>query len=589
MTCLPQQCSVKRESFQDRLTTFGPGLFGLWLSGLILAGCAPFGEKLSAPDLPQPAAPVTVVESPLVKSGERCSGVFVPHALDHVTTTPGGETVREFEANGGGVAINDLDNDGDLDLVLANHDQPNSIFWNKGHLNFQVKRLPDGDSRGVNIVDVDGDGWLDVVFTRRVSVLDYWRNLGQEDGDAPSGESGGHFTRQFKREALPGGPRYAYAMNWGDLDGDGDLDLVTGSYNASLLLDLGQSFLIGGGGGVFYNEQQGGRFSSTLLATEAQALTLELFDLNADGRLDILVGNDFALPDQAWLRSGDEWVKAAPFAATSHSTMSFDWGDLNNDGRWELFSTDMKPYDRRPQTLAAWQPLLAEMMDEAHPPGDPQIMANVLQVPTDRGSFRNEAARWGIEASGWSWSSKFGDLNNDGFLDLYVVNGMIEQKMFSHLPEHELVEQNQAFRNTGQGRFAPALEWGLSSTLSGRGMSMADLDEDGDLDIVINNLRGPAYLFENQLCQGASLPVDLFWPDSRNTRALGARLILRTARGNYYRYVRAASGYLSGDPARVHFGFPVDAGLQALEVYWPDGLVSIIEGLSPDTRLTVTR
>src|SRR5204862_3342740 len=115
----------------------------------------------------------------------------------------------------------------------------------------------------------------------------------------------------------------------------------------------------------------------------------------------------------------------SPFKTTSHSTMSFDQGDLDNNGDVELFSTDMKPYDNDIVTLARWRPFMTELWD-AVPVGDPQIMENVLQVGHGRGGFRDEAYARGIDATGWSWSGEFGDLDNDGFQDLYVVNGMIE-------------------------------------------------------------------------------------------------------------------------------------------------------------------
>lgn len=560
----------------------------VWLFFLlfILVGYRPSPEGLPAKDSSS-SPQITVEEIPLREPPQPCSGTFVPHTLDHVTSVPGGDEVRMFEANGAGVAINDLDNDGDLDIVLTNHRDPNTILWNDGNLTFYVERMPYGDSRAVNVVDVDGDGWLDLVLTRRMSGPNYWHNTGGVEG-LILGENEPRFAHLFTQELLPGISQPAYAMNWADLDGDGDLDLVTGSYDASLLIYLGNNFLFGGGAGVFYHENRAGKFISRQLAPGAQAMAIALLDLDGDDRLDILVGNDFAVPDQAWVRQGESWVATSPFAATSHSTMSLDWGDINNEGRFALFSTDMKPYDNEPDTVAAWQPLMADM---SHPPmtGDPQIMENVLQLPTGRGQFNNEAPAWGLDATGWSWSAKFGDLNNDGFLDLYVVNGMIEFEMFAHLPNHELVEKNQVLSNSGYGHFRPVPEWGLSSTRSGRGMSMADLDQDGDLDIVINNLRGPAQLFENRLCGGASLQVDLFWPGSSNTRAIGAILALYTDRGTYYRDVRVASGYLSGDPARVHFGFPPDTTLHHLEIRWPDGLVSPVEPPSPQTRLNVMR
>jgi hypothetical protein len=268
--------------------------------------------------------------------------------------------------------------------------------------------------------------------------------------------------------------------------------------------------------------------------------------------------------------------------------MSFDQGDVDNDGRLELFATDMKPYDITTRTLASWLPMMATM-PQTHAPGDPQVMENVLQVRGADGAFQKQGYTRGVSATGWSWSGKFGDLDNDGFLDLYVVNGMIAAELFHHLPADELVEQNQALRNLGDGTFAPAPAWGLGSTASGRGMSMADLDGDGDLDIVVNNLRSPAQLFENRLCGGASLEVDLHWPASRNTRAIGAWLALHTSAGTYYRDVRAASGYLSGDATRVHFGLPAGASIGRIEVRWPDGTLSAVEAPATHTLLTVTR
>jgi hypothetical protein len=120
-------------------------------------------------------------------------------------------------------------------------------------------------------------------------------------------------------------------------------------------------------------------------------------------------------------------------------------------------------------------------------------------------------------------------------------------------------------------------------------MSMGDLDQDGDLDIVVNNLRGPAQLFENRLCGGKSLQIDLFWPGRGNTRAIGATLTLHTSQGSYTRQVRAASGYLSGDPARIHFGFPAETALYFLYIQWPDGTVSRADPIFPQTHLNITR
>lgn len=490
-----------------------------------------------------------------------CSGSFVAHTLEHTTTVPGGDTVRMFEANGGGVGLGDLDNDGDLDIVLANHAAPNSVLWNETGLRFRRENLGEGEARAVTLVDLDADGRLDIVFSRRVSAPNFWHNQG--DGT-------------FALELLSGIDKPLYALNWADLDGDGDLDLVGASYDAALLTELGQEFLESGKAGVYVYRNDGGKFTETKLAEGAQALALAITDLNEDGRPDIWVGNDFAVPDSVFLNTPEGWLADDSITATTHSTMSLDTGDLDNDGGMEIFATDMKPYPQ--EDKAPWLPMM-DMM-EPHTEGDPQVMENVLQRRAGE-TFSNEAPAWGVDGTGWSWSAKFGDLDEDGFLDLYVVNGMMESTTFKELPNHELVEENQAFRNDGAGRFVPMPAWGLASTLSGRGMSMGDLDADGDLDIIVNNLRGAAQLFENELCGGESLQIDLLWPGSQNTRGLGTLATLYTDKDTYRRDVRALSGYLSGDPPRLHFGFPKDAVLDRLELRWPDGKVSVIDAPTP--------
>ena len=575
------------------MRTFFPTLL---IAALLLSGCSAglTYESLShAPSSLQPSVRLQINPLPLTPRSEGaaqtgaqsrpCTGSFVEHELPHITGTAF-ERVAYFTSNGAGLAVGDLDNDGDEDFVLANLLGPNQIFWNEGNWQFRPQLLLDGSLRGLALVDVDGDGWLDITATSRSGIFLYWRNRGGENSTTP-------FTSEQEPGRLQGVNGFAYSQQWGDLDADGDLDLVTASYDASLEKQIGRRALDATDqNGVFVYINNNGSFAPTRLASRAQGLALHLQDLNGDRRPDILVGNDFDVRDIAFLgQHNGGWLATEPFATTTFSTMSFDSGDIDNDGRWELFAADMHPYSEEPEVMSQWLPVM-ETMPPPSPEDGPQVMANVLQE-RQGDAWSDQAEAWRIPFSGWSWSAQFGDLDQDGLLDLYVVNGMTAMEIFRHLPGDELVEENQAYRNDGGNSFTPAPEWKLNSTAGGRGMSMADFDGDGDLDVLINNLRSPSQLFENQLCSGKSLLVDLRHPGSGNTRALGAELLLHTSSGILRRTVQAAGGYLSGRSARQHFGLPPESSIIALEVRWPDRVVTLIDVqlLQPNSLLTVTR
>ncbi len=522
---------------------------------------------------------VAVSMKTAVYNEQQCAGKFVSHELNHITRNAI-EPIDMYDSNGAGLAINDLDNDGDLDIVLANLAGENAIFWNEGGLQFNREPFPHGTSRAVSILDLNNDGFNDIVFTMRVGDPLLWQHTGETSGFP------------FEQSAIPGVDEFAYAINWGDLDQDGDLDIVTGSYDTSLEKELRDSFMFGPGAGVFVFTNENGEFTSERLAETSQALAIQLLDINQDGLQDILVGNDFiTVRDNYWLaKEGGGWEAAEPFNTTTENTMSFDVGDVNNDGVMELFAADMHPFADDEETNAAWTPVM-ELMMAAHTPveGDPQINANVLQVRDSSGQFVNSAPDMGIDATGWSWSTKFGDLDHDGYLDLYSVNGMASFETFGHLPDYTLVEENQALKNDGNGNFNAMPDWGLNKTAGGRGMSMGDLDNDGDLDIVVNNLLDKAYVLENQLCGGDSLLVDLKWSDSQNIAAVGATVTLVTADNTLIRDVRVNSGYLSGDPSRLHFGFPENSELTSLIIEWPDGEQTTINGIEANQIIEIER
>ena len=514
-------------------------------------------------------APVAIETTDLSQASQ-CTDAFLAHELDHITT-PTSQPIGFYDSNGAGLAINDLNNDGLQDIVLANLAGDNAVLWNRGGLQFQRQALPtNSPARAVATVDVDGDGWLDIVFTQQAAAPLLWRNR-QGTG--------------FSIEVLNGVSYNGYAMTWRDPDRDGDLDLVTGSFDVENEMILGQS---APQSGVIYYENRADSFKANRIGNRSNTLAI-LSSLNAHGNYQLIIGNDFAVPDRHFSFVDGSWQEIDPPAVMPHSTMSYDAADLNNDGTLEVYAVDMKPYAEDDETLAQWQPVMDMMMAMPHEEGDPQIMENVLYSSGGVGLVKNIAPQLNLDATGWSWSAKFGDLDNDGFQDLYVVNGMISQELFSQLPDSELVEENLAYRNLLGDQFELRRDWGLNDRASGRGMSMADLDNDGDLDVVVNNLNASAKVFENQLCAGNSMEVDLRWLGSSNSRGIGAQVILRTDIGEYHRDIKISSGCLSGDSSRAHFGFPADTALERLTIVRNDGEYSFVGDLTANTLITLTR
>ncbi len=503
-----------------------------------------------------------------------CEDRFAKHALDHTTTGASSGTTL-FDGTGSGVAVGDLTNDGYEDLVFANLSGESSVFVNRlpetGRLEFERSALTIGRYRHVAIVDVTSDGWNDIVLTTGVGRP----VLATNDGEAG-----------FSVGIFPGIDAVAYSMGWVDLGGDGDLDLVTGAYNAELTANRDVSALLGNQGGVSVYERIDGSWQRTRLTPDAQALAIRLADINYDGLADIHVGNDLITPDALWVAADEGWDPVEPFSRTTFSTMSLDGGDIDNDGRFEILATDMHPMDDDPATVEAWEPVMQDMM-EMPEVDDVQHMENVLSTP-DGDSFDPITNDFGIGFTGWSWSGEFGDLDNDGFVDLYVVNGMESEALFGHITPSALIEPNQAFRNLAGTSMEPAPEWGLADTDGGRGMIMADLDRDGDLDIAINNLNAPAAVFENRLCAGNAITVDLIWEGTGNRPAISSTVVASTNEATHTRLVEATRGYLSGYAGGVHIGIG-DAQESDLTITWPDGAVSEVDDVPARHHLVITR
>ncbi|MGH8923174.1 MAG: CRTAC1 family protein [Acidimicrobiia bacterium] len=545
---------------EARLKAAAPGRPHWVVVFLALAAC--FSPTGAATEIkPFPVGSEVEVHISSYEEGA-CTGSFTSHQLDHETRTTGRPAL--FESNGSGIAIGDLDDDSDLDIVLAAMSGDSTVLWNHGGLKFTPQRLPHS-GRAVAIVDVDADGLADIVLSRGNLPPLLLRQEVLESGP------------EFVIEAMRGVDAAAYAMDWSDLDHDGDLDLVTASYDAELSIAGGRSSGAHRSGVVVY-ENVDGAFLGNKVVDSSHALALLVRDLDGDGSSEIWIGNDFLFPDVILTYTDSGWMPRTLPRSTTMSTMGFSTADIDNDGVTEIFATDMRPTSDDPETSAAWQPVVDSMYGGA--PG--QDMANALYRKDGNDGWQNEAVDLGLAATGWSWSAKFGDLDHDGLIDLYVVTGMMAVDVFPHLPGGELLEENVALANRGGG-YVPRPEWNLNSMSSGRGMSMGDLDLDGDLDIVVNNLNSPSELFENQICGGESLEVELV----SDRPVVGSVIALHTSAGTLTRELTSASGYLSGDPTTAHFGFPNSAEVLELTVSWPLGHTTTITELAPNTHLRI--
>lgn len=530
------------------------------------------------------AATVTATTETVFAVPSTCASSFVPHRLDTIVQARG-EVTTYYDSNGAGLAADDLDGDGDLDLVIANLAGPNVVAWNEGGWTFREEPLTIGRSRGVAIVDLDGDGGRDLVFTQGHGSVVASRDRGGLEATAS----------RFARSSLPGVTAPAFAMAWADVDGDGDLDLATASYDTMLEKDLRDTYLFGGRGGVYLYLDEGDRYRPIRLADAAQALAVTFYDADGDDDVDLFVGNDFEVPDFAYRNPGpsqaptvaDDWQRFEPFRRTTRNTMSFDVADVDRDGSLDLFATDMKPDFRNLDAIAAWLPLI-DRGYRTHRWSERQLTENVLLLATARG-HRNVAYRWGIDATGWSWAGRFGDLDGDGLLDLVVVNGMIALEAFPHLPGATWSEANAVYAGTSRG-FEPADAWRLGAFDSGRGLVLADLDDDGDLDVAVSNLNAPTVAYENVLCpQGEVATVELEWRGTPNRSAVGAVVRLQVGDDTLTRTVSATAGYASGGDRRVHLAWRGGVDVGPLVVTWPDGAVSETHDLRSGARTTIVR
>jgi hypothetical protein len=532
--------------------------------------------------------------------------------------------------SGSGVALGDVDGDGWCDIYLCNLEGDNALFRNLGNWRFADittaagVACPGQLSRGAALADVDGDGDLDLLVTATGGGVRLFTNDGRGRFAEATAEAG--LTSQAG----------SLSLALADVDGDGDLDLYVANFAVGSVLRDGGTITtkmvngrpvvigrlanrvkfvdgklveFGEPDALFLNDGHG-RFAPVRweehFADEygtAQpppwdwGLAVQMRDFSGDGAPDIYVCNDFHTPDRVWINDGRGRFRAPPAMAlrkSSYAAMGVDFADVNRDGHLDFFVVEMLSRDPA-ERLRQMTP------DELRPPLPglgapwPQAGRNTLFLGRGDGTFAEVAWYAGLAASDWSWLPVFVDVDLDGFEDLLITTGpmhdLLDLDSLQGGPNRDaraaglslekfprVATPNRAFRNLGELRFEETgRAWGFDSTNVSNGMALADLDNDGDLDAVVNCLRAAPLLLRNDSPQ-PRVAVRLKGR-APNTRGIGARIrVLGGAVPEQTQEVIAGGRYVSSDdPARV-FAAGRATNQLTIEVLWRSGRRTILSG-----------
>jgi len=529
--------------------------------------------------------------------------------------------------DGGGVAIGDLNNDSLPDLFLTGNQVPNRLYLNQGNFRFEDVTLSSGImtdehswSTGVSMADVNGDGWLDIYVCNVNHLSKTGHNL------LYINQQNDTFKEESRRYGLDFEGLSTHTA-WLDYDLDGDLDLYLlnhaihsrDSYVASWrrMIDAPRV------GDKFYRQDDGyftsitaeaGIYSSAL----GYGLGIAVSDLNQDGWPDLYVGNDFHEDDYLYLNNGlgtfTESLQETT-GQTSRSTMGIDIADLNNDGLPDIVALDMLPPDLTTRRTVGNSNADARMRVLEDFGYGPQVSRNTLQLHQGITSggipFFSEIGTFaGIEATDWSWTPLLGDFDGDGWKDLYVTNGIpgrpndldyieyvaapdIQQLLRDGYPASEeeialkmpsAIIPNYAFRGGPDLRFEDVSHiWGLAEHVIGNGAAYADLDLDGDLDLVVNALNHPALIYRNESTSNY-ISIELRGA-GRNTSAIGAKVSIWTSGMRQIQEQFPSRGFQSSVDHVLSFGIDEAPIADSVIVTWPSGLQSKVSQIAAGTRM----
>lgn len=533
----------------------------------------------------------------------------------------------EYIFNGGGVSVGDFNQDGLPDLFFTGNQVPNALYLNEGGFKFRDVseesgiRFPEKWNTGSVVVDINGDGLLDIYVASAMKRGEGERNnlLLINQGFGSDGIP--RFEDQAQTFGVADGGNSMGAA-FLDYDLDGDLDLYVLNNEQSSITPSNYRTKITDGSAInndsFYRNEGNGKFTNVTIEAgitiEGFGLGLLVADLNNDGWPDLHVSNDYVTNDILYLNNQDGTFTNRTKEKLRHQSqfsMGSDISDFNNDGLPDLITIDMLGEDNYRKKTTIGKNMYQTYISNEQFDYEYQYVRNMLHLNNGAGiPFSEIGLLANIYQTDWSWAPLFGDVDNDGWRDLLITNGFprdITDKDFANYRAdvggiasvRQLLDSipivkipNYSYKNSKDLTFQNVGEdWGLNVPSFSNGAALVDLDLDGDLDYVVNNINDPAFIFENQADKqegkGNYVRLKLNGP-KENLQGLGAKVVLDFEDGEkLFQEQQVVRGYMSSIEDILHFGLGEKSSVQKIHVIWADGGENILKNVPANQVISI--